>query len=320
MSTVLHPEDAVLMAIAAGEPVEGAMSSHVAGCPVCRAEVQAFGAVRALRALAPTPFETARAERDLLRAIDGDLVERRRAWRPAAVAAAVILAASTGALAASIALRTERTAPQSASSVAPSRAQRQAPMRLGDVEVLRPAPASITSAPPAPAPAPALFAPLSSSTPAARVRALGKPQPVVASEPASALTAGDDEARVLRSRCEHGLLTARDRATVDACRAFAQRFPSDPAVRVLAYAAGRVAEDELDDPAVAEQEYERALLLSPVSGAPATDALWARARVRAKQGELDEARADLRLYIAQVPSARHDEAVVALARTLGLVP
>ncbi|HEY4221151.1 MAG TPA: hypothetical protein VGO62_07405, partial [Myxococcota bacterium] len=64
--------------------------------------------------------------------------------------------------------------------------------------------------------------------------------------------------------------------------------------------------------------YSRALLLSPFVGLPGTDALLARARVRQARGDVDEARADLRLYLANEPSGRADPAVAALAQALGL--
>ena len=62
----------------------------------------------------------------------------------------------------------------------------------------------------------------------------------------------------------------------------------------------------------------RALVLSPFVGMPGTDALLARARVRADLGNLDEARADLRLYLANEPSGRTDPAIIALAGRLDL--
>lgn len=122
----------------------------------------------------------------------------------------------------------------------------------------------------------------------------------------------------MRVRCELGLLYRRDRAAVDACRAFSQNFPEHPGARVLSFAAGRVAEDELGELELAEAEYGRALLLSPLAGLPSTDALLARARVRAARGVLDEARADLRLYLHQEPAGHGDPAVQALMRRLGV--
>ncbi|OGQ10592.1 MAG: hypothetical protein A2138_07580 [Deltaproteobacteria bacterium RBG_16_71_12] len=122
----------------------------------------------------------------------------------------------------------------------------------------------------------------------------------------------------MRVRCEVGLLYRRDRAALEACRAFAQQWPEHPGARVLSFAAGRVAEDELGDLAAAEAEYGRAMLLAPLAGLPSTDALLARARVRAARGVLDEARADLRLYLHQEPAAAGDPAVRALMMRLGI--
>ncbi|MCC7111609.1 MAG: hypothetical protein IT382_20105 [Deltaproteobacteria bacterium] len=122
----------------------------------------------------------------------------------------------------------------------------------------------------------------------------------------------------MRVRCELRLLYRRDRSAVEACRAFSQNVPEHPGARVLSFAAGRVAEDELGELEVAEAEYGRALLLSPVAGLPSTDALLARARVRAARGVLDEARADLRLYLHQEPAGRSDPSVQALMLRLGV--
>jgi hypothetical protein len=139
----------------------------------------------------------------------------------------------------------------------------------------------------------------------------------------AALDVIDDELAALRGgeamrlRCEQRLLRARDHRAVEACRAFSQQHPQHPGARTLSYAAGRVAED-LQDLGGAEEEYSRALLLSPFAGLPATDALLARARVRAARGNTDEARADLRLYLHHEPAALHEEPVRALARRLGL--
>lgn len=138
-----------------------------------------------------------------------------------------------------------------------------------------------------------------------------------------ALTAIDDELAALRStdmmrlRCQHLLLHERTRVAMDACRAFGQEHPHDPAARLLSFAAGRLAED-LDDLAWAEEEYSRALLLSPFAGLSGTDALLARARVRFAAGDIGEARADLRLYLHNEPAARNEAEVAKLATALGL--
>lgn len=141
--------------------------------------------------------------------------------------------------------------------------------------------------------------------------------------PAALETIDDDLARLrgaeaMRLRCEQRLLRARDRRALDACRAFGQQHPEHPGARTLSYAAGRVAEDELGDLAAAEEEYSRALLLSPFAGLPATDVLLARARVRGALGDLEEARADLRLYLHQEPLAERDPSVRRLATDLGV--
>lgn len=143
--------------------------------------------------------------------------------------------------------------------------------------------------------------------------------PAAAAEVDAALM-GSRHAEAMRVRCEVGLLYRRDRAALDACRAFAQQWPEHPGARVLSFAAGRVAEDELGDLAAAEAEYGRAMLLAPLAGLPSTDALLARARVRAARGVLDEARADLRLYLHQEPAAAADPGVRALMVGLAIEP
>jgi tetratricopeptide (TPR) repeat protein len=138
-----------------------------------------------------------------------------------------------------------------------------------------------------------------------------------------AVTAVDDELAGVRStdamrlRCQHRLLHARDRRAMEACRAFGREHPQDPAARLLSFAAGRLAED-LGNLGWAEEEYSRALLLSPFAGLSGTDALLARARVRFNAGDVDEARADLRLYLHSEPSARREADVAKLATALGL--
>ena len=122
----------------------------------------------------------------------------------------------------------------------------------------------------------------------------------------------------MRMRCEQKLLHQRDRAAVAACRAFGLEHPEHPGARTLAFAAGRVAEDDVGDLEAAEEAYSRALLLSPFVGVTGTDALLARARVREARGDTDNARADLRLYLHNEPAARDDVAVAALAERLGL--
>ena len=131
--------------------------------------------------------------------------------------------------------------------------------------------------------------------------------------------ADDDVARVLRLGCELRLRYRRDATAVDGCRAFGQRFPGHPAARALAFGAGGLAE-ELGDLDGAIDEYTRAVVLAPLMGATGAEALLARARVRTRKGDLDEARADLRVYLQKDPrpAATRDDEVQGLARALGV--
>ncbi len=131
----------------------------------------------------------------------------------------------------------------------------------------------------------------------------------------SAIDDDDVLAQVLRMRCELRLRYRRDTAAIDACRTFGQRFPADPAARALAFGAGGLAE-ELGDLDNAVEEYSRAILLGRSRG----EAVLGRARARTRLGELDEARADLRVYlqIARRPARTHSDEVQGLARALGV--
>ena len=123
--------------------------------------------------------------------------------------------------------------------------------------------------------------------------------------------------RLLRLRCELTLRYQRDLEAIDACRAFARHAPDDRAARALAFGAGGVAEalGRLD---LADEEYTRAIVLSPIHGLSSADALKARARVRAARGNVDEAAADLRLFLREHPAAAFDDDVRRLAGQLGV--
>jgi hypothetical protein len=347
----LHVDDAVLMGLASGGEPSADQRAHLAGCAACASALATFAAVRdAARGAPVSPFASARAQRELERALDDDQRKQRRALRPSAVGALAVSSALVGALAFAAVTRPRpvpapapapvpvvATAPVSAPPAPVGVARASEPEASPPVVAPVLAPVSPVDAPPrrvAPrvrVSADELLA-RGDGAGAARllVAALGRGEPVesdlglVLRRYPNAFTAIDaDLARITtpeaqRLRCAQGLLHRRDRTTVEACRAFARAFPEDPAVRTLALAAGRVAEDDLGDLELAEEEYERALLLSPFSGLPSTDALFARARVRAKLGELDEARADLRLYLHQEPAARHEAHVQELMQALDI--
>lgn len=304
----------------------------------------------AARARRPSRFETARAARDLEGALDRLEERRRRALRPAVAAAAVVLAGSVGVVL-GVALGSPAQPPVTAavhpvpavavaSSVVPVAAVPSVP------EV--PAAPSVAPALEASVPAPALRPPRrphlgwreavgalreageldgAARALAAALRtddAAGGPLLVALRQAPSAFADVDgalasvQRAEPMRVRCEAGLLYRRDRATLEACRSFAQQWPEHPGARVLAFAAGRLAEDELGDLEAAEAEFGRAILLAPLAGLPSTDALLARARVRASLGVLDEARSDLRLYLHQEPAAAAEPSVRALMERLEL--
>lgn len=135
-----------------------------------------------------------------------------------------------------------------------------------------------------------------------------------------------DDRRGARARCVDGLRWRRDREAFRACWLFGERFADDARAAEVAFAAGGLAEElvALDD---AARAYSRAIVLSssnerdaPVLPGVMADALLARARVRAAQGELDDARADLGLFLHAVPGAARRDDVVRLERALRMAP
>jgi tetratricopeptide (TPR) repeat protein len=129
---------------------------------------------------------------------------------------------------------------------------------------------------------------------------------------------GGDGAEALRVLCAWGLRYRGDRPAVSVCQSFGRQFPQHPSARSLALSAGRTAEFKLNDLALAEEEYSRAILVSQYAGTPGTSALFARARCRMKRKNLDEARADLRLFLHVQPEARWRDDVKVLAADLGV--
>ncbi len=316
-------------------------------------ERRALEALQRAASIEPvSPFATARAARELDAAIDADARAHAR-WTTKRVAAvALVAAASAGALAFQLArapyaeLAMAPAAPAAPAVVAPSPAAVSA---TPVVEITMPAAAPEVLAADAVADAVEGHAvapvkrvrrtPVSDSerlvaagdaVGAARILVRAHDKAGVAAALAllarrhpEALSAVDDELALIRStdvmrlRCQHRLLHERDQRAMDACRDFGREHPQDAAARLLSFAAGRLAEDR-GDLAWAEEEYSRALLLSPFAGLSGTDALLARARVRSAAGDDDEARADLRLYLHSEPAARREPDVAKLATSLGL--
>lgn len=120
----------------------------------------------------------------------------------------------------------------------------------------------------------------------------------------------------LRLLCEWSLKMQPDRQAVRYCQAFGQAYPAHPSVHRLALAAGLVAENHLQDWELAVEEYSRALVVSEFAELPSSDALFFRARARARLGQIREARADLRLFLHVDSSSWNRKEVDDLMRTL----
>jgi hypothetical protein len=127
-----------------------------------------------------------------------------------------------------------------------------------------------------------------------------------------------ESAEGMRLLCEWGLRYRADRDAVRACQAFGRRHPSHPSVRTLALAAGRIAEHRLHDDVLAIEEYSRAVLVSRFAGVATTEALFSRSRCQARRGQLDEARADLRLFLSIEPESSWRPEVAELTAKLGI--
>jgi len=319
------------------------VSDHALSCASCGRALDGFRAAISSADLAPPPFASVRMARALESELDAESRAQRRAWRPLHVVGAAACASVVGAclaMAASGALRAGSVDGPGSIATASSTARSQS-----SVESSAESPAAATSAGSLTAAAAleagdALVAAGNTDEAAARyLEALGGDveSGARAADKLRALVHGapDDRAEGLVGRllprlaslsgapamglsCEWGLLFRGDRSAVDACDAFARAHPGDKAVQRLAVATGRVAEERLGDPARAVEAYTRALLVGPAADVASHDALLARARCRADLGQLEAARADLRLYLSvDADAARRDE-VRALAARLSL--
>jgi len=127
----------------------------------------------------------------------------------------------------------------------------------------------------------------------------------------------DAVARLRRLRCELHLRFGRDAAAMDVCASFIRHHPDDAGARPLAFGAGGLAEElGLLDHAIAR--YTDAIVLAPLAGQSSADALKARARVHARMGHDDDARADLRVFLSLRPGGAFDDDVTGLATRLGM--
>jgi tetratricopeptide (TPR) repeat protein len=127
-----------------------------------------------------------------------------------------------------------------------------------------------------------------------------------------------NSAEGMRLLCEWRLKVRPDRQAVQSCQAFGQAHPAHPAVHRLALAAGLVAENHLQDWNLAVEEYSRALVVSEFAELPSSDALFFRARARARLGQVQEARADLRLFLHVDSSSWNRKEVDDLMRKLNI--
>jgi len=130
-----------------------------------------------------------------------------------------------------------------------------------------------------------------------------------------AADADDVERREHRQQCARALRHQRDGAAIEVCRDYSRHHPDDVAARPLAFGAGGLAEElgRFDD---AIDLYTRCIVMPPLHGESSADALKARARVHAHLGHVDDATADLRLFLRLRPVAALDDDVRALAEQL----
>ncbi len=315
-----------------------------------------FDALRALPAPQPSTAEHRHRRRRLDDAIAADAVARRRRLSPVGIAAvAVVVLATTGAAAMiGLGLTTPAatTTTTQTTATAPAIATMVTPMPTTTTTTTTPAPTtapvdvaqSATATPPVLA-KPVTRPPATTATTAmtasegldsevaalidgdarrattALMRGLGEDFDDVDARLASVLDRddlGDDAAsRVRRLRCEAGLRYRRDVSAVEVCRDFSRHHPDDQAARPLAFGAGGLAEElqRFDD---AIDLYTRCIIVAPLHGQSSADALKARARVHAAAGHVDDAAADLRLFLRLRPAAGFDDDVRALAREVGL--
>jgi tetratricopeptide (TPR) repeat protein len=126
-------DDATLLALSAGDLSAAQATSardHVGSCAACAASLEALDAARvAFAPEEPSPFASARMQRELSRALDGEIRAQRHAWRGQRVVVAVAVAAMSGAAIAMTAAGTFRSEPPPAPAPAPAPGpQAQAPL------------------------------------------------------------------------------------------------------------------------------------------------------------------------------------------------
>ena len=304
-----------------------------------------FGALAAASAPTLSPRRAAAQRARLAKALDGEHRALRRRLSPALAAALVVVAA--GGAAATVATVTARPSTPPPAVIAPAVAAStttatrnddpDVPLHetVVDTVVVADAPAGDADVVPSPKKRPRRPAAESidevgtlvgriarGDDVAAAVRALGRrgADDGVRAALVSAIDDADDAAalaRLRRAQCEIELRYGRTALALSACRNYARAHPDDDGARPLSFGAGGLAE-ELGLLMEAVDHYTRAIVLSPLSGSSSADALKARARVHARAGALEEARADLSVFLRLRPGAALDDDVRGLATSLGV--
>ncbi len=317
---VQHLDGAALMAAAVGEDDTWSTRAHLDGCADCATSLRALSqATTIARALAPepSPFVAARIERNIARALDGDVRSSRGLWRPTQVAAAMAVAAVVGAGFAA-GSRLDGPTTHTAQATAPT------PAQIVSTEIARgDALAAAGHRGDAVVAYTAALGGDVASAAGARIEQLVKQGGDQAAGPlldlVDAHLASATAPEAMRVRCDLLLRWRSDGHALEACQDFVAAHPAHPARGALEGAVGRLAAQRLaaaTAPTVLDDA--RARLLQQTTGLSSPAALLDRARCRADLGDDELARADLRVAFLVDPALSQRADVSALARTLGV--
>ena len=265
-----------------------------------------FAALRALPAPRPDRAQHHRQRRHLDDAIAADVERRARRWSPVAIVIAVVAASAAAAAVVAVAVP-RASAP--AVVVVEQTAVASAPAMVEPVdEVVAAVEEPAVVAPQKPTRAVVIDTHTDTDAGVADTA-------IVAA--IDAADADDTERREHRQQCARALRHQRDGEAIEVCRDYSRHHADDVAARPLAFGAGGLAESlgRLDD---AIDLYTRCIVMPPLRGQSSADALKARARVHARAGHVDDATADLRLFLRLRPAAALDDDVRALAEHLHL--